>query len=60
MSRGGTRRSDCAGETGPSLREVGAEGATAPETLRQKDRTGQVTLWKADMLQRLEYVSPTG
>jgi hypothetical protein len=32
-----------AGETG---REAGAEGATAPETLRQKDRRG-MKLWKA-------------
>jgi hypothetical protein len=31
-----------AGETS----EAGAEGATAPETLRQKDRT-QTALWKA-------------
>ena len=36
----------------------GAEGATAPETLRQKDRRG-MNLWKADRLyERL--VSPTG
>ena len=32
-----------AGETG---RTAGAEGATAPETLRQKDRR-RMTLWKA-------------
>jgi len=32
-----------AGETGL---EAGAEGATAPETLRQKDRRG-MKLWKA-------------
>jgi len=32
-----------AGETGC---EAGAEGATAPETLRQKDRRG-MKLWKA-------------
>ncbi|MBS1182864.1 MAG: hypothetical protein H6Q99_2744, partial [Proteobacteria bacterium] len=26
---------------------VGAEGATAPETLRQTDRSQRTTLWKA-------------
>ncbi len=36
------RRAMYAGETGSS----GAEGATAPEPLRQKDRT-QTALWKA-------------
>ncbi len=35
---------------------AGAEGATAPETLRQKDRRG-MTLWKAGGLHRL--ASPT-
>jgi len=27
--------------------ETNAEGATAPETLRQKDRVGEMKLWKA-------------
>jgi hypothetical protein len=31
------------------LRQVGAEGATAPETLRPRDRSG-MTLWKAAFL----------
>ena len=36
-----------AGDTGSGLRSAtGAEGATAPETLRQKDRR-KMTLWKA-------------
>ena len=36
-----------AGETGfAPLATTGAEGATAPETLRQKDRRG-MKLWKA-------------
>ena len=35
-----------AGETGHPSGNAGAEGATAPETLRQKDRRG-MTLWKA-------------
>jgi hypothetical protein len=30
----------------PFCGDAGAEGATAPETLRQKDRRG-MTLWKA-------------
>jgi hypothetical protein len=30
-----------------SPRRAGAEGATAPETLRQKDRKGARALWKA-------------
>jgi hypothetical protein len=37
-----TRQTNPAGETG----SAGAEGETAPETLRQKDRGG-MTLWKA-------------
>ncbi len=35
---------------------VGAEGATAPETLRPKDR-GELALWKAD---DREIVPPKG
>ena len=36
-----------AGETGRALKsKAGAEGATAPETLRQTDRRG-MKLWKA-------------
>jgi len=31
------------GETGLN---AGAEGATAPETLRQKDRRGEDSIWK--------------
>jgi hypothetical protein len=37
-----TGQTNPAGETG----SAGAEGETAPETLRQKDRGG-MTLWKA-------------
>jgi len=33
-------------ETGSRLSRAGAEGATAPETLRPTDRSG-MTLWKA-------------
>jgi hypothetical protein len=43
-----------AGETG-FIREAGAEGATTPETLRQKDRVRR-TLWKADQARP---ISPT-
>jgi len=42
-----------AGETGPS--KPGAEGATAPETLRPKDRAGAGTLESGDACQ----ASPT-
>jgi hypothetical protein len=34
--------------------EPGAEGATAPETLRPKDR-GELALWKAAMLQGIAH-----
>jgi len=37
---GGTHQTNPAGETGFAAREAGAEGATAPETLRQTDRRG--------------------
>ena len=43
-----------AGETGPSPDVTGAEGATAPETLRPKDR-GELALWKAAMRQRIAH-----
>ena len=36
-----------AGEDPDRMARV-AEGATAPESLRQKDRAGEWTLWKAD------------
>jgi hypothetical protein len=39
-------------ETG--LSTPGAEGATAPETLRPKDR-GEMALWKAAMLQGIAH-----
>ena len=45
-----------AGETS----RAGAEGATAPETLRQKDRR-QTALWKEAAIERLtEGVDPEG
>jgi hypothetical protein len=34
--------------------EPGAEGATAPETLRPKDR-GELALWKAAMLKGIAH-----
>ena len=34
------------GRDRPDARTAGAEGATAPETLRQKDRRG-INFWKA-------------
>jgi hypothetical protein len=33
--------------------ETDAEGATAPETLRQKDRVGGISFWKAGRFFRL-------
>jgi hypothetical protein len=43
-------------ESGGSFRApvAGAEGATAPETLRPKDR-GELALWKAVMRQRIAH-----
>ncbi len=40
--------------------DVGAEGATAPESLRQKDRNG-LRLWKVDLAKAnpTEDVNPT-
>ena len=35
-----------AGETAGGVNRLGAEGATAPETLRPQDRRGMI-LWKA-------------
>src|SRR5690606_2857337 len=45
----------------PGFRARVAEGATAPESLRQKDRVGGRTLWKADGASRpTEGVSARG
>jgi hypothetical protein len=38
---------------------AGAEGATAPETLRQMDRRGRI-LWKAGSGMRVPAASPKG
>ena len=41
------------------ISEAGAEGATAPETLRQKDRA-QTALWKAAAAKRARLTEGVG
>jgi hypothetical protein len=40
--------------------DVGAEGATAPETLRQKDRRQQQNIWKATRILAMSLRPPKG
>jgi glycine dehydrogenase len=47
-----------AGETGRST--AGAEGATAPESLRQKDRFGHVEIWKVAIETPAEGIALSG